>query len=48
MAKGTKGMHCTRYKKVRVKGQGVSKRCANFSKRGGSLGATRRRRRKRR
>jgi hypothetical protein len=31
MAKGTKGQHCTRYKKVRVKGKGVQRRCAKFA-----------------
>ena len=30
--RGTKGMHCTRFKKVKVKGKGVQKRCAKFSK----------------
>jgi len=28
---GTKGKHCTRYKRVRVRGQGVAKRCVKFS-----------------
>lgn len=30
--RGTKGMHCTRFKRVRVKGRGTQRRCANFSK----------------
>jgi hypothetical protein len=45
MAKGTKGQHCTRWKRVRVKGQGMSKRCANFAK-GSGLGRARRRRKR--
>jgi hypothetical protein len=32
MAKGTKGQHCTRFKKVRVKGKGVQRRCAAYAK----------------
>lgn len=31
-SRGTKGMHCVRYKRVRVKGRGVQKRCAKFAK----------------
>ncbi len=27
----TRGRHCTRYKRVRVKGQGYARRCAKFS-----------------
>lgn len=27
----TRGRHCTRYKRVRVRGQGTARRCAKFS-----------------
>ena len=27
----TKGRHCTRYKRVRIKGGGTARRCAKFS-----------------
>lgn len=32
MAKGTKGMHCIRKQKVRVKGHGMQLRCAKFGR----------------
>lgn len=40
-SRGTKGQHCVRYKRVRVKGGGMQRRCAKFSKSGGRRKARR-------
>lgn len=42
----TRGRHCTRYKRVRVRGQGYARRCAKYS--GSRRGYRRSRRRSRR